>query len=119
MHLSLASLEQQDNFILENMIRIEEEIQKFCNELEELGESRGNASEEIREKEEDPGITATIEESKELFEEIRQEIHGQTSKREELNQKNKDFLRLREDLSKHIADLDKETFRLKSQKEGI
>ncbi len=26
-HLSLASLEQQDNFILENMIRIEEEIQ--------------------------------------------------------------------------------------------
>ena len=118
-HLSLASLEQQDNFILENMIRIEEEIQKFCNELEELGESRGNASEEIREKEEKiRELQQTIEESKELFEEIRQEIHGQTSKREELNQKNKDFLRLREDLSKHIADLDKETFRLNSQKEG-
>ena len=117
-HLSLASLEQQDNFILENMIRIEEEIQKFCNELEELGESRGNASEEIREKEEKiRELQQTIEESKELFEEIRQEIHGQTSKRE-LNQKNKDFLRLREDLSKHIADLDKETFRLNSQKEG-
>ena len=40
---------------MENMIRIEEEIQKFCNELEELGESRGNASEEIREKEKRSG----------------------------------------------------------------
>ena len=39
-------------------------------------------------------------------------------KREELNQKHRDFLRQREELAKHVSDLDKECFRLNSQKEG-
>ncbi len=118
-HLSLAGLEQQNTFILENISRIEEESEKFRAELEELGLSKGNVSEEIREKEEKiEDLKRTIENSGELFEEIKEEIRTQTARREELNQKHRDFLHMREELSSHISSLDKECFRLNSQKES-
>lgn len=118
-HLSFASLEQQNTFILENLSRIEEETGRFEEELKELDVNKGNASEEIQEKEEKiQELRDTIENSKELFEEIQEEIKNQSAKRDELNKKHKAFLGKREDLSKHMADLDKEVFRLTSRKES-
>ena len=63
-------------------------------------------------------IERMIENSKELFEEINKEIEESQKKREELNQKHKAFLKKREDLATHMAELDKESFRLTSKKEG-
>lgn len=118
-HLALAALEQQDVFITENVSRINEEIAKFEAELEQLESNKDNASEEIRQKEEQiRELKGTIEDSTELFEEIGKEIREQTEKRDTLNQKHKDFLRMREELAKHISSLDKECFRLNSQKES-
>ncbi len=118
-HLSLAGMEQQSMFIRENVERIEEELEKFEEELAQLDAGKGNASQEIREKEEKiDELKKTIEDSKELFEEINQEIRTKTVQRDELNRKHKDFLQKREDLSKHITALDKECFRLNSQKES-
>ncbi len=118
-HLSCASLEQQDAFIQENVNRIAEEIARFESELRELDASKGNASEEIRAKEREiDDLRDTIENSKELFEEIQVEIKNQVAKRDELNQKHKSFLGKREEMSKHMADLDKECFRLNSRKES-
>ena len=118
-HLALAALEQQNEFISENISRIEEEIGKFQDELKELDQNKDSASQEIRAKEDQIAeLKKTIEDSKELFEEIGSKIEEQTKKRDELNQKHKDFLRMREELSKHIAALDKECFRLNSQKES-
>ena len=118
-HLSLAALEQQAAFIMENVSRIDEEIAKFEEELKELDSNKDSASEEIRGKEEKiRELRQTIEDSKELFEEINKEIKAQTENRDALNQKHKDFLRMREELSKHISSLDKECFRLNSQKES-
>ena len=118
-HLALAGFEQQNAFIEENIARINEEIGKFEAELRELDQNKNNASEEIREKEDKIGeLRRTIEDSKELFAEIGKEIEAQSKKREELNQKHKEFLKLREELAKHISALDKECFRLNSQKES-
>ena len=118
-HLKFASLEQQNTFILENISRVEEESARFAEELRELDQHKGNASEEIRVKEEQiTELRQTIEDSKELFAEIQEEIKVQSTKRDELNQKHKTFLGKREELSKHMSDLDKECFRLNSQKEG-
>ena len=64
------------------------------------------------------GTRKAIEESKELFEEIHGEIKRAQEKKENLNQKNKAFLEKREEISKHMADLDKEIFRLNSRMEG-
>ena len=116
---SLAGLDQQKTFIVENISRIDEEITRYEKEQEELAENRGDVSEEILQKENEiEGLRKTIEDSKELFTEIGEEIKVQSKKREELNQKHRDFLRQREELAKHVSDLDKECFRLNSQKEG-
>ena len=67
-HLKFASLEQQNTFILENISRVEEESARFAEELRELDQHKGNASEEIRVKEEQiTELRQTIEDSKELF----------------------------------------------------
>ncbi len=118
-HLSYASLEQQNTFILENISRIEEETAKFQEELKAVDTNKGNAAKEIQEKEQEiQNLRTTIENSGELFEEIQKEIHLQIAKRDELNQKHKAFLGKREELSKHMSDLDKECFRLNSRKES-
>ena len=118
-HLAYASLEQQNAFILENITRIQEETEKFEIELKELDINKGNASEEIQEKEDKiQDLRETIENSKELFEEINTEIKSQVAKREELNQKHKAFLGKREELSRHMSELDKECFRLSSRRES-
>ena len=119
MHLSLAGLEQQSAFIRENIQRIAEETAKLEQELEELNQNKGNASEEIRGKEQKiRELEETIRESGELFREIGEEIRKQTATREELNRQHKGFLQQREELSEHISALDKECFRLNSQKES-
>lgn len=118
-HLAYAGLEQKYNFLIENTTRIQEEIEKFQEELKELEINKGSTSKEINEKESQiADLRQTIENSKELFTEIQAEIERAKAEREELNQRHKSFLQKREDLSHHMAELDKEIFRLESQKEG-
>ena len=118
-HLSFAALEQKKDFIEENFVRIREEMEKFREELATLNASKGENYGEIEQKEAQiTEIRQTIENSKELFEEINKEIEESQKKREELNQKHKAFLKKREDLAAHMAELDKESFRLTSKKEG-
>ena len=118
-HLACAGLEQQNFFAKENVARIEEELVKYRNELENLESGKDNVSQEIQEKEEQiREIRQTIENSKELFEEIEAEIQNCVKEREELNRQHKSFLQKREDMSRHMSDLDKEIFRLESRREN-
>ena len=116
-HLVCASLEQKYTFVMENVNRIREEVTKFEEELRALKENKGGTSKEIQEKENQiTELHQTIENSKELFVEIQEEIEKFKKEREELNRRHKVFLQKREDLSRHMAELDKEIFRLESQK---
>lgn len=118
-HLSYAGLEQKYAFILENEERIQEEIGRFQEEQKELGASQEDTGREIKDKEEQIlKLRSTIEESGELFEELEKQIHENTQQRDHLNLRHKAFLEKREELSRHMADLDKEIFRLESRKEG-
>ena len=89
-HLERVSLEQKNDFLLENKTRIEEEITKFEEELRELADGKNDASREIQEKENQiQSIRQTIENTKEVFEEIEKEIEeaeGQENRKLE-NQK--------------------------------
>ena len=110
-HLEYAGLEQKYTFITENITRICEEVDKFRTELEELTKNKGGNSREITEKEEKiQELKTTIDHSGDLFEEIKLQIEHSKSERMELEK--------REEISKHMADLDKEVYRLESQKEG-
>ena len=119
-HLAVASTEQKLHFVLENEARILEEISKYKEELAQLDDSKGDAAQEIRRKEEQiEEIRQTIVDSKELFEEIEIEIQKFTAQKEELSKQHKVFLNKREELSKHLAELDKELFRLNSRRESL
>ena len=119
MHLAYAASEQKYQFLLENEARIQEEIQKFNEELVQLDVNKGDASEEIKKKEAQiQDIQDTIENSKDLFVEIEAEIKRFVAEKEELTKKHKAFLAKREELSKRMSELDKETFRLNSKREG-
>ncbi len=119
LHLACAGLEQRYEFTSQNVTRIREELLKFHEEMKELEENKGGTSKEIQEKEEKiADLRKTIEDSGELFIEIGQEIEKFKAQREDLNQKHKAFLQKREDLSKTMSELDKEVFRLESQKES-
>ena len=119
LHLANVSLEQKVTFNTENISRIQDEVDKFTQEMEELTSNQGGNSKEIEEKETKiKDLKETIANSGDLFKEIQEEIEKSKKEREELNLKHNSFLNKREDLSKHMSNLDKEVFRLESQKEG-
>ncbi len=118
-HLALASSEQRYEFVKADRNRIQEELEKFTSEIKELTNNKGDVYEEIEGKNKQiEEISETILESKELVDEIQSEIQTRTKEREELNAKHKSLIHKREDISKHISELDKELFRLNNQKEG-
>lgn len=118
-HLALASAKQKYDFVKENFDRIESEINKFQDELQELDQNKGNASDEINAKRQEiTDFQDTIESSKELFVEIEVEIKNYTEQKDALTKKHKSLLNKREDITKQISDLDKEIFRLTSRKES-
>ena len=119
MHLVCAGLEQKYDFVLENVTRIQDEMEKFQEELKEREENKAGTSKEIQEKEEKiQDLRQTIENSGELFQEIQAEIEKYKNQREELTRKHRSFLQKREELSGHMAELDKEVFRLENRKES-
>lgn len=118
-HLSFASLEQKDAFIFENTSRIADEIAKFEDELEELHRNKKDSAAEIQEKETQISeLQKTIADSADLFTEIAAEIKENSEKKDELTRRHKETLNKREELSKHMAELDKECFRLTSRRES-
>ncbi len=119
LHLANAGLEQRRDFADSNISRIQDELEKFQEELAEMEASKGGTTKDIEEKEKQiQDLQETITNSADLFEEIQKEIEKYKQQREDLNQKNKDFLQKREEISAQVADLDKEVFRLESQKKG-
>ena len=118
-HLEYAGLEQKYTFITENITRICEEVDKFRTELEELTKNKGGNSREITEKEEKiHELKTTIDHSGDLFEEIKLQIEHSKSERMELNKRHKAFFEKREEISKHMADLDKEVTVWKARKKA-
>ncbi|MCQ2507794.1 MAG: chromosome segregation protein SMC [Dorea sp.] len=118
--LLLASLEQRGEFLSENQERVAEEIEKLEKEAEELFVGRQNAAADIEKKRASiENLKGAIEDSAALFEEIKDEIQEYTEKKNSLNQKLRKLMHDREDISKSLADLGKEIYRMESQKENL
>ncbi len=118
LHLETASLLQKTDFYTENIMRIQNEIRNLKEEENGLSENQGDVSEEIQKKQAKiDELKRTIEDSAEIFEELNNRIRENTGKKEELSKKHKTFLDDRDQMSKRMADLDKECFRLNSRKE--
>ena len=116
-HLKLAALTQKAGFVDENAARIERELVRLHTEEQEIHEGMQKGNADIEAKEE--GIGALRKQIEDMI--ARSErLNGETAelggKREALLTGQKDFFTKREELSDKQTRLDKEIFRLNSQR---
>lgn len=119
-HLKLAALTQKAGFVDENAARIERELVRLHTEEQEIHEGMQKGNADIEAKEE--GIGALRKQIEDMI--ARSErLNGETAelggKREALLTGQKDFFTKREELSDKQTRLDKEIFRLNSQREKL
>ena len=120
LHLQNASFQQKREFVLENIRRIEDELQRLKEEEDSLDETIAHSQSDAQAREE--GIAelgSQMERLTMIAEETEKEKAQLLEKKEELMTKNKDFFDKREQLSTRISDLDKELYRLGAQKEKL
>ena len=118
--LEKSTLEQQQNFLQENLDRLMSETDSFHKEAEELRENLLNSKEEIHEKEQ--GIQSLKDASGEcakLEEQLKERRENCQKEKEEKTVSHKSFFEKRDHLSEKTTLLDKECYRLKNQTEKL
>ncbi len=118
--LEVNKLLQKQDFVNQNIHRIEDEIKRFEIDADDLNNKISECSEEIIVKENNISeIEKTIFESHNSQDAKQTELSDDIKTRDDLNEKQKKFFDTREEISKKINDLDKEIYRLSSQKEKV
>jgi chromosome segregation protein len=118
--LELAGIRQKAEFVMENLTRIQSEIRRFDDEREGVLNEAKNAKADVEKKRQDiEEIKKTILNSADYQEEQEKALKEHIRKKEEMSASYKGFFQKQEDVSKKIADLDKEIYRLNSQREKL
>jgi len=116
--LEVEKMLQKQEFGQENVDRIDEEIKRREEELQEIKDSMlYNAEEVLRKQNSIEEILKTIDASHEAQEEARKVLETSAEKKDALNEKQKNFFDHREELSVQMNGLDKEVYRLNAQRE--
>lgn len=121
-HLKMESsaFDQSSQFVLENKKRVELEIQKFLKELKILEESQTEATLQIQErKKKIQRIREQIQEKESKICLWRKKIEQIQLEKEKFSKSHKGFLEEREVIFGQINNLEKECYRLNSQKEKL
>ena len=118
--LELAGIRQKAEFVMENLTRIQSEIRRFDDEREGVLNEAKNAKADVEKKRQDiEEIKKTILNSTDYQKEQENALKEHTRKKEEMSASYKGCFQKQEDVSKKIADLDKEIYRLNSQREKL
>lgn len=118
--LEEAAIRQKVEFVLENLNRINSEIKRYEDERENFVAEAKDAKADAEKKRHDiEEIKKTIMASDDTYAKLEAELKENQSRKEEMSTAYKGFFQKREDISKKIADLDKEIFRLNSQREKL
>lgn len=118
--LESSSFQQKNNFVAENIHRLEESLQEIRKEYDHLMEEQQNSDDTVAQMEE--AITGFQKKNQELADEIEkllQEIEEESKRKDEMMASQKDIFEKRDALMNHISELDKEAFRLESRKQNI
>ncbi len=111
---------QQQQFHQQNVDRIDGEILRFTGELDEIKEGiRNNDTDMENKKNSIVEIEKTIEASHETQTDTEIKLKENAARREELNNKQKNFFTTREEMAERMTALDKEVYRLNAQKERM
>lgn len=119
-NIEIANLKQKHEFIVEKIHKSKELIEGLNKELEGIkNNSKENDSEISARLEAIENFTKEVESNKNLIQELNKEIEEAVLEKENQSKEHKEFFEKREKLSKRISDLDKEIYRLSSQKEAL
>jgi len=120
LRMDFSALEQSNQFLLENVRRVKREIEKLYEEIAALKEASLKSSALVEERKQTILSTqAMIEAHQQTITDLENKIRDKSSEREQITLRHKGFLTKREELSSRMNDLDKECFRLNSQKEKL
>ena len=113
-----AGIRQKAEFVLENLARVNAEIQKYEQERDRvMGEAKDAKVDAERKRQDIEAIRQTILASDENYATQEASLKENIAKKEEMSAIYKGFFQKQEDVSKKISNLDKEIFRLNSQRE--
>ncbi len=115
-----ANVSQQAGFIHENMHRIDTELEKLSQELSQLESGAEHADADVLQKEREiEKLKTDIADAVANNLTLEQELEEKLSRKQTMTEQQKGFFEKREELSEHKNVLDKEIFRLNSQKEKL
>lgn len=115
-----ARIRQQAEFIQVNIDRLAGEIDRYEKDREELLQQAKEAKADAEKKRSDiEEIQKTLLASDDSSADLEKELRESVEKKEEMSAVYKGFFQKREEISKQISDLDKEIFRLNSQREKL
>ncbi|WP_432627488.1 chromosome segregation protein SMC [Brotaphodocola sp.] len=118
--MEASALKQNELFAQENIKRVQEEIRKLREELAQLqGGSEGSEDAVEQKKKEIEQIRARISDSAREKEELSATLEKRLAEREAKGKRQKEFFDRREALTGQISQLDREVFRLQSQREKL
>ena len=118
--MRVEKMRQTQGFKQTNVDRIDEELSRSQAELDEILEALEKNSAEVEHKKQNIAeIEKTIEASYDAQNESESKLKESVARREELNAKQKNFFQSREEMAEKKAALDKEVFRLNTQKEKL
>ena len=118
--VEVEKMRQNEDFHRQNLERVEHELERHSQEMQEVKDGLHLGKEEVeRKKQSILEIEKTIAASHTAQTDAEKKMKEDISQKEELSAKQKGFFTTREDLSKRMADLDKEVYRLNSQKERM
>ncbi|MCR4797961.1 MAG: chromosome segregation protein SMC [Lachnospiraceae bacterium] len=113
-----ASARQKVSFVEENLTRIQNELAKDAHALKDLEEQAKQSKEDaIRKRNDISSIKATIASADDNFKQLEEELKASLEKKEEMQKSSKGFFDRKEKISEEITKLEKELFRLDSQRE--
>ena len=118
--LGYSNLKQKLEFIRENTARLDGENLKLAEELSLIKVNAQNSATDMLEKaKEIETIEKSMADAKEQKETLEKEIEKLTADKDAQTKEHKDFITRREEISNHINELDKEIYRLTSQREKL
>lgn len=118
--LETAGLQQKYQFVLENINRVREEMERLDREKTQLLEGGVGTDQVIEAKEKEiSDIREQILRTSDEMDEFDRQLEQKGKEREEKSRQQKGLFEKREELSEQLGTLDKELFRLQSQKEKL
>ena len=120
MRLGYQGLKQRLEFIRENTSKLDAETYKLNEELANIKANAEDATSTVLDRlKEIESIENAMTEAKLKKEQLEAEVAKLVADKDAQTKEHKDFITKREDISNHINELDKEIYRLSSQKEKL